>query len=121
MADPNSIVSLVALTLQGSKVIYGLIERVKDAPQNIRELQNESVVIRHILQQLNDSLDEGVNPVSHVEDALRGPLEDTHMALEDLGNLVEPFVCTKNPKRKGLEWVFRQKDLNDLKKKLKKS
>lgn len=121
MADPISIISLVAITLQGSRVIYELIERVKDAPQSIKELQNDSVVIRHLLQQLNESLDEGVKLVSHVEDALRAPLDDTHMALEDLKSLVEPFVSTKNPKLKGLEWAFKQKDVNDLKKKLKKS
>lgn len=118
MADPISIVSLLAVALHTSRVVYELIERVKDAPQDVLDISSDSMAIRKNLLHLQKTLDDGEAVVSGIEDGLREPLENTSVILKSVENTIAPFDNPDKPRWKGLEWAMKQKEINKLKKKL---
>ena len=120
MADPISFISLVAIALHSSKKVYQLIEKVKGAPKDVRETFAESLIVRDNLLQLEENLD-GKDIVLGPGNALRASLENTNLTLRSLEDTIKPFVHTKSLTWKGMEWALKQKEINELRKKLKDS
>ncbi|KAL8785634.1 MAG: hypothetical protein Q9195_008554 [Heterodermia aff. obscurata] len=121
MADPISLVSLVAIVLHSSKLLYQLIEKVKGAPRDARETFEDSMIVRNYLLQLKENLDDDKDVVLGPENALRTSLENTNVTLKNLEETIKPFVQTKNSTWMGFEWALKQKEVNELRKKLKDS
>ena len=121
MADPISIVSLVAIALQSSKLVYQLIEKIKGAPRDVRETFEDSVIVRDYLLQLKENLDGDKDVVLGPGNALRASLENTNVTLKSLEDTIRPYLQAKNATWKGLEWTLKQKKINELRKKLKDS
>ena len=121
MADPISVVSLVAIALHHSNKVYQLIEKVKGAPKDVRETFEDSLMVREYLLQLEENLDDDKDIMLGPENTLRASLQNTNLTLKSLEETIKPFVQTKNSAWKGLEWALKQKDINELRKKLKES
>ena len=121
MADPISIASLVAVALHSSKKVYQLIENVKGAPRDVRETFEDSLIVREYLLQLEKNLDDDKDIVLGPENALRSCLENTNLTLKSLEDTIKPFVQSKSSTWRGLEWALKQKEINELRKRLKES
>ena len=121
MADPISVVSLIAIALHSSKKVYQLIEKIKDAPRHVQETFEDSLIVRDHLAQLKENFNDEKEIVLGPENALRASLENTNVTLKSLEETIRPFVGTKNSTWKGLEWALKQKEINELRKKLKAS
>ena len=121
MADPISVVSLVAIVLHSSRKVFRLIESVKGAPRDVRDTFDDSLIVRDHLLQLKESLDDEEEIMLGPENALRASIENTNVTLKSLEDTITPFVQTKNSTWKGLEWALKQKEMNELRKKLRNS
>lgn len=122
MADPISVVSLVAIALHSSKKVYQLIEKVKDAPRHVQEIFEDSLIVRNHLLQLKESLDDDGDIALGPENALRASLENTNGTLKSLEETIKPFLQAKNSTRKGIGWILNEdKKMNELRMKLKNS
>ena len=119
MVDPISIVSLIAITLQTSGKVRDLLSETKDAPEDIQETVGDCTSIRDVLKLLKDCLDDGDDSVSHVGAGLRLPLENTSAILERLIILFEPYINTKAQKWQLIKWVLKQKEIDDIRRKMK--
>ena len=121
MVDPVSIIGLVATALQASTTVYDLIKGAKDAPQDVQEILRESTAVHNFLLILKKYLDNVQEVAADIEGGLRLPLENTELALRELAETVKPFIDAKTFKWRSFKWVFKQKEIDGLKRELKNS
>jgi hypothetical protein len=123
MADPCSIIGVVAVAVHDIHRALRFVEGIQDAPQAIARLTSELAVISQLLQQLDafirkHAMDGSLNEtfVSH----LRHALANSEGVARDVNALLRPYVKPTGDLQQSLwkrfAWTFREQKLAGLQK-----
>ena len=94
MAEPISIISVVAIGLHSAKKLRHLVESIRDSPREIQTLSKDSESLCDTLEALKDQLEEKeISEVpAEVIQCLQIPLDNTSMAADTLVEKIKPPV-----------------------------
>ena len=121
MADPISVISLLAIGAHSARKLCSLIEGIRDAPRDIQNISDDSKSICDILCTLNEFLEE--NKASElpteITQSLHVPLENTCRAADKLVDKIRPLAKEDDESKRskwvaGVRWSLSQKDVKQL-------
>jgi len=121
MAEPVSIISLLAIGAHSVNRLFTLVEGIRESPQEIRKISDDSRSICDILCTLNEFLQENKDSElpTEVTQSLYVPLENTYRAADKLVDKIKPLAKEEGESKTskwvaGLRWSFSQKDVKQL-------
>lgn len=121
MAEPVSIISLLAIGAHSANRLFTLVEGIRESPQEIRKISDDSRSICDILCTLNEFLQENKDSElpTEVTQSLHVPLESTYRAADKLVDKIKPLAKEEGESKTskwvaGLRWSFSQKDVKQL-------
>ena len=93
MADPISIISLLAIGAHSANKLCTLAQSIREAPQEVQNISDDSRSICDILATLKEFLGENSDSELPIEitQSLHVPLENTCKAAEILIDRLKPF------------------------------
>ncbi|KAH6970650.1 ankyrin repeat-containing domain protein [Ilyonectria sp. MPI-CAGE-AT-0026] len=120
MGDPLSVISgvagIIALATATAQGLVSLIQEIKDAPQDIRELGLELDSLSSVLQstkQLCATNEIRINDATLIE-TVTGCVQHSSVIMEGLKTTLEPFVDGGNWRRRSMRafnWTMRKGDI----------
>ena len=121
MADPISIIGLLAIGAHSANKLCTLAQSIREAPREIQDISEDSRSICDILATLEDFLEENRDSELPIEitRSLHVPLENTCKAADKLAERLKPFSRAEGESKTsklvaGLKWSFVQKDVKQL-------
>lgn len=127
MADPLSIIAGVSGTimfgLHASRKAYELIDGIRDAPQEVRDISKDVKAFGEVLAGLQGTLKDDFNSVDNgaaadILQSLQVPLNNCIATLEDLTDRVrkkiKPSGDSETSKWRGLAWMFKKNEVKTL-------
>lgn len=121
MADPVSIISLLAISAHSARKLSSLIESIRDAPRDILNISDDAKSICDILFTLDDFLEgnKASELPTEITQSLHVPPKNTCRAADKLVDKIRPLAKeedeSKTSKRvAGIKWSFFQKDVKQL-------
>ncbi len=121
MADPISIISLLAIGAHSANKLCTLVEGIREAPREVRAILDDSRSICDILATLNEFLEENKDSQLPIEitQSLHVPLENTYKAADKLIDKLKPLAKEEGESKTskwvaGVRWSFSQKDVKQL-------
>jgi hypothetical protein len=121
MADPISIISLIAIGAHSANKLCTLTEGIREAPHEIQKISDDSRSISEILGTLNDFLkeSEGSDLPDEITKSLHVPLDNTCRAANKLADKIKPLAKEEGDSKRskwvaGVRWSFSQKDVKQL-------
>jgi hypothetical protein len=119
--DPVSMASgiagLLTLTLQISSVIADFTIAVKEAPKNIKELQQELLLLGEILSQLQDFLrsEKAKGRSFDSNSVMQSAISSCKVRIERIGDKLRPSVGGKMSRLVDrLKWPFESKEVGEM-------
>ena len=121
MADPISIISLLAIGAHSANKLCTLVEGIREAPREVRSILDDSRSICDILATLNEFLEKNKDSQLPIEitQSLHIPLENTYKAADKLIDKLKPLAKEEGESKTskwvaGVRWSFSQKDVKQL-------
>ena len=121
MADPISIIGLLATGAHSANKLCALAQSIREAPREIQDISEDSRSICDILATLKEFLEENRDSELPIEitRSLHVPLENTCKAADKLVERLKPFSRGEGESKTsklmaGLKWTFVQKDVKQL-------
>ena len=121
MADPASIIGLLAIGVHSANKLRTLVEGIREAPREIQNISDDSRSICDILCTLNEFLEENRDSElpTEITQSLHVPLENTCRAADKLVDKIKPLAKEEGESKTskwvaGVRWSFSQKDVKQL-------
>ncbi len=121
MADPISIVSLLAIGAHSANKLCALVQGIREAPREVQNILDDSRSICDILATLKEFLEENRDSELPIEitQSLHVPLENTCKAADKLIDRLKPLSKGEGESKTskwvaGVRWSFSQKDVKQL-------
>lgn len=121
MADPISIVSLLAIGAHSAKKLCALVQGIREAPREVQNILEDSTSICDILATLQKFLEENRDSELPIEitQSLHVPLVNTCKAADKLIDRLKPLSKGEGESKTskwvaGVRWSFSQKDVKQL-------
>ena len=121
MADPISIIGLLAIGAHSANKLCALAQSIREAPREIQSISDDSRSICDILATLKEFVEKNRDSELPIEitQSLHVPLENTCKAADKLIDRLEPFSRGEGESKRskwvdGLRWSFSQKDVKQL-------
>ena len=121
MADPISIIGLLAVGAHSANKLCALAQSIREAPREIQDISEDSRSICDVLATLKEFLEENKESELPIEitRSLHVPLENTCKAADKLVDRLKPFSRGEGESKTsklvaGLKWSFVQKDVKQL-------
>ena len=121
MADPISIISLLAIAAHSTNKLCDLAQSIREAPREVQSILEDSRSICDILATLKEFLEEkkGSELPIEITQSLHVPLENTCKAVDKLVDQLEPFSKGEGESKTArlvarVRWPFSQKDVKQL-------
>lgn len=121
MADPISIIGLLAIGAHSANKLCALAQSIREASPEIQDIAEDSRSICHILATLKEFLEENRDSELPIEitRSLHIPLENTFKAADKLVDRLKPFSRGEGESKRsklvtGIRWSFSQKDVKQL-------
>ena len=121
MADPISIVSLLAIGAHSANKLCALVQGIREAPREVQNILDDSRSICDILATLKEFLEENRDSELPIEitQSLHVPLENTCKAADKLIDRLKPLSKGEGESKAskwvaGVRWSFSQKDVKQL-------
>lgn len=121
MADPISIIGLLAIGAHSANKLCALAQSIREAPQEIQNILVDSRSICDILATLKEFLEGNRDSELPIEitQSLHVPLENTCKAADKLIDRLKPFSRGEGESKTskwvaGVRWSFSQKDVKQL-------
>lgn len=109
-----SVAGLVALTLEVSRRVGSFYQAAKEAPNRIRDVQEELSLIHSVLQQLNSLLQSAEMKTSSfaLSSVLTKPLTSCAGSVESISaKLQRPKQGSLSRAKEAFRWPFNEKDI----------
>ena len=121
MADPISIVSLLAIGAHSANKLCALVQGIREAPREVQNILEDSRSICDILATLKKFLKENRDSELPIEitQSLHVPLVNTCKAADKLIDRLKPLSKGEGESKTskwvaGVKWSFSQKDVKQL-------
>lgn len=121
MADPVSVISLLAIGAHSARKLSSLIESIRNAPQDIQNISDDAKAICGILCTLNEFLEgsKASELPTEITQSLHVPLKNTCSAADKLVDRIRPLAKEEDESKTskwvaGVKWSFSQKDVKQL-------
>ena len=121
MADPISIIGLLAIGAHSANKLCALAQSVREAPREIQDISEDSRSICDTLATLKEFLEKNRDTEFSIEitQSLHVSLENTCKAADKLVERLKPFSRGEGESKTsklvaGLKWTFVQKDVKQL-------
>ena len=121
MADPISIVSLLAIGAHSANKLCALVQGIREAPREVQNILEDSTSICDILATLQKFLEENRDSELPIEitQSLHVPLVNTCKAADKLIDRLKPLSKGEGESKTskwvaGVRWSFSQKDVKQL-------